>query len=532
MRVARFTSTQQQSGSIPNKWGWPDLPQPSSNLAVSPINEGGQVHLNPAAIWQYPQQMRVARFTSTQQLSGSIPNKWGWPDSPQPSSNLAVSPINEGGLVHLNPAAIWQYPQQMRVARFTSTQQQSGSIPNKWGWPDSPQPSSNRAVSPTNEGGQINLNPAAIWQYPQQVRVARFTSTQQQSGSIPNKWGWPGSPQPSSNLAVSPTNDGGQVHLNPAAIWQYPQQMRVARFTSTQQQSGSIPNKWGWPGSPQPSSNLVVSQQMRVARFTSTQQQSGSIPTNEGGQIHLNPAAIWQYLQQMRVARFTSTQQQSGSIPNKWGWPDSPQPSSNLAVSPINEGDQIHLNPAAIGQYPQQMRVARFTSTQQQSGSIPNKWGWPDSPQPSSNLAVSPTNEGGQIHLNPAAIWQHPQQVRVARFTSTQQQSDSIPNKWGWSDSPQPSSNLTASPTSEGGQIHLNPAAIGQYPQQMRVARFTSTQQQSGSIPNKWGWPDSPQPSSNLAVSPTNEGGQIHFYFLYQLWELAFYLQVIFTFLS
>ena len=32
----------------------------------------------------------------------------------------------------------------------------------------------------------------------------------------------------------------------------------------------------------------------------------------------------------------------------------------------------------------------------------------------------------------------------------------------------------------------------------MRVARFTSNQHQSGSIPDKWGWPDSPQPSSNL----------------------------------
>ena len=82
-----------KSGSIPNKWGWPDSPQP-----------------------------------------GSIPNKWGWPDSPQP-----------------------------------------GSIPNKWGWPDSPQP-----------------------------------------GSIPNKWWWPDSPQP-----------------------------------------GSIPNKWGWPDSPQPISNMI-----------------------------------------------------------------------------------------------------------------------------------------------------------------------------------------------------------------------------------------------------------------------------------
>ena len=140
---------------------------------------------------------------------------------------------------------IWQYLQQERVARFTSTQQQSGSISNKRGWPDSPQPSSNLAVSPTREGGQIHLNPAAIWQYLQQERVARFTSTQQQSGSISNKRGWPDSPQPSSNLAVSPTREGGQIHLNPAAIWQYLQQERVAKFTSTQQQSGSISNKRG-----------------------------------------------------------------------------------------------------------------------------------------------------------------------------------------------------------------------------------------------------------------------------------------------
>ena len=39
--------------------------------------------------------------------------------------------------------------------------------------------------------------------------------------------------------------------------------------------------------------HLVVSLQVRVARFTSTQQLSGSIPTSEGGQIHLNQTAIW-----------------------------------------------------------------------------------------------------------------------------------------------------------------------------------------------------------------------------------------------
>ena len=50
------------------------------------------------------------------------------------------------------------------------------------------------------------------------------------------------------------------------------------------------------------------------------------------------------------------------------------------------------------------MGLARLTSTQQQSGSIPNKWGWPDSPQSSSNLVVSPTSGGGQTRLNPAAI--------------------------------------------------------------------------------------------------------------------------------
>ena len=118
------------------------------------------------------------------------------------------------------------------------------------------------------------------------------------------------------------------------------------------------------------------------------------------------------------------------------------------------------------------------------SGGIPNKWGWPDSPQPSSNLVVSPTSGCGQTHLNPAAILWFPQQVGVARFTSTQQQSCSIPNKWGWPDSPQPSSNLVVSPTSG-------------------VTRLTSTQQQSCSIPNKWGWPDSPQPSSNLVYTNT-----------------------------
>ena len=42
-----------------------------------------------------------------------------------------------------------------------------------------------------------------IWLYPQQVRVARFTSTQQRE----------------TNLVVSPASEGGQIYLNPAAIF-------------------------------------------------------------------------------------------------------------------------------------------------------------------------------------------------------------------------------------------------------------------------------------------------------------------------
>ena len=95
-----------------------------------------------------------------------------------------------------------------------------------------------------------------IWPYPQQVWVAIFTSTQQQSDLTPT-------------------------------IWPYPQQVWVARFTSTQQQSDLTPTIWPYP------------QQVRVAIFTSTQAVS----------------PIWPYPQQVLVARFTSTQQQSDLTP-------------------------------------------------------------------------------------------------------------------------------------------------------------------------------------------------------------------------
>ena len=171
-------------------------------------------------IWYYPQQVRVARFTSTYKRE---------------------TPMSK----------IWYYPQQVRVARFTSTYKRerhqclkSGTIPNKWGWPDSPQPIRER-----------DTNMFKIWHYPQQVRVARFTSTYKRerhqclkSGTIPNKWGWPDSPQPIR-----------ERDTNMFKIWHYPQQVRVARFTSTYKRerhdffkSGTIPNKWGWPDSPQP----------------------------------------------------------------------------------------------------------------------------------------------------------------------------------------------------------------------------------------------------------------------------------------
>ena len=255
--------------------------------------------------------------------------------------------------------------------------------------------------------------------YPQQEREARFTSTNQevpptreggqihlnQPGSTPNKRGRPDSPQPtrkypqqerearftSTNQEVPPTREGGQIHLN---------------------QPGSTPNKRGRPDSPQPTRKYP--QQEREARFTSTNQEVS--PTREGGQIHLN---------------------QPGSTPNKRGRPDSPQPTTS---------------PQPTRKYPQQEREARFTSTNQevpptreggqpreggqihlnQPGSIPNKRGRPDSPQPTRK---------------------YPQQEREARFTSTNQE---VP------------------PTREGGQIHLN---------------------QPGSTPNKRGRPDSPQPS-------------------------------------
>ena len=57
--------------------------------------------------------------------------------------------------------------------------------------------------------------------------------------------------------------------------------MRVVRVTSTQQQSGSIPNKWGWPESPQPSSNLINSNNLFMiseAHLPSSDQPSHFLP--------------------------------------------------------------------------------------------------------------------------------------------------------------------------------------------------------------------------------------------------------------
>ena len=119
------------------------------------------------------------------------------------------------------------------------------------------QPSGNMVVSPTSEGG----------------------GAQPSGNTVPTRWQIL---QTSSNLVVTPTSEGGQNQLNLVAIWG-PQKARVARFTAT-------------------SSNLVVSTRLLLVVRSGHPQlsggqnhstQYGSVPTSEGGQNQLNLVAIW-----------------------------------------------------------------------------------------------------------------------------------------------------------------------------------------------------------------------------------------------
>ena len=74
--------------SIPTKWGWPDLLQPSDNPIYTERETMFEIHI--------------------------IPTKWGWPDLLQPSDNPIYTE---------RETDVWNpyYPHQVRLVGFTST---------------------------------------------------------------------------------------------------------------------------------------------------------------------------------------------------------------------------------------------------------------------------------------------------------------------------------------------------------------------------------------------------------------------------
>ena len=156
----------------------------------------------------YPQQVGVARFTSAYLLHVALSLRFFLPLSTLYTNVCipVVFPTSGGGQIHLNLAAVWLTP-TLHFDPFPS--QPSCFLP---------QPTSSMSLSASVSSFHfLPYIPMSVTRsYPQQVGVARFTSTYLHHVALSLRFFLPLSTL-YTNVCIpvaSPTSGGGQIHLN------------------------------------------------------------------------------------------------------------------------------------------------------------------------------------------------------------------------------------------------------------------------------------------------------------------------------